>query len=107
MHEFRTVIRPQGDIVLIRRLPPQEVSDAGLFLVYDPDFKEDIGEVVAVGPGKAFGCKQCRTEHVRPVEVQPGDRVLFSTNGHQIQNVQGVEYVILRAPSIIGVFHDE
>lgn len=101
------MIKPQSDIVLIRRLPPQEVSDAGLFLVYDPDFKEDIGEVVAVGPGKHYGCKHCRNENVRPVSVQPGDKVLFSTNGHQVQVVQGQEYIILREPSIIGVFANE
>jgi co-chaperonin GroES (HSP10) len=37
------------------------------------------------------------------VSVSPGQKVLFSTNGHQITTINGEELVILREPSIIGV----
>lgn len=87
------MIAPLADIVIIRRLPPQQVSDGGIHLVWDPDFREDIGEVAYVGPGNK-----------RPVAVKPGDKVLFSTNGHQITTINGEELVVLREPSIIGVF---
>ncbi len=87
------MIKPLSDIVVVRRLPPQQVSDGGIHLVYDPDFREDIGEVAYVGPGKT-----------KPVAVKPGDKILFSTNGHQITTVNGEELVVLREPSIIGVF---
>jgi chaperonin GroES len=87
------MIQPLSDIVIIRRLAPQQVSDGGIHLVYDPDYREDIGEVAYVGPGKK-----------QPVAVKPGDKVLFSTNGHQITHVNGEELVVLREPSIIGVF---
>jgi|TARA_R110000868_G_scaffold11706_2_gene57041 co-chaperonin GroES (HSP10) len=97
------MISPLGDVVIIRRSAPQEVSDGGIHLVYDPDFKEDIGVVAYVGTGKKYGCEQCNTQHVRPVSVSPGQKVLFSTNGHQITTINGEELVILREPSIIGV----
>ncbi len=87
------MIKPLSDIVVVRRLPPQQVSDGGIHLVYDADFREDIGEVAYVGPGKK-----------QPVAVKPGDKILFSTNGHQITTVNGEELVVLREPSIIGVF---
>lgn len=89
--------------MIVRRSAPQEVSDGGIHLIYDPDFKEDIGIVAYVGTGKKFGCKTCKTDHTEPVKVSPGDRVLFSTNGHQITTINGEELVVLREPSIIGV----
>ncbi len=92
---------------MIRRLPPETVSDGGILLVFDPDHKEDIGIVAAVGPGKVFGCRKCGTEHRRPVEVKPGDKVLFSTNGHQITKPNGEEFVVLREPSIIAVLDED
>jgi chaperonin GroES len=99
-------IHALSDIVVIRRLPPEEYSEGGIALAYDPDFREDIGIVEFVGSGKLYGCKKCKTEHRRPVDVKPGDKVLFSTHGHQITNIAGKELVVLREPSIIGVIND-
>jgi len=96
-------ISPLGDVVVIRRSAPQEVSDGGIHLVYDPDFREDIGVVTAVGNGKTYGCKTCKTQHTAPPAVKVGDKVLFSTNGHQITNINGEEFVVLREGSLIGV----
>ena len=96
-------IKPQSDVVIIRRLAPATVSAGGIHLAYDADYKEDIGEVAYVGTGKPYGCPKCKTQHVRPVAVRPGDRVLFSTNGHQITTINGEELVVLREQSIIGV----
>jgi co-chaperonin GroES (HSP10) len=92
--------------VVIRRSAPLEVSDGGIHLVYDPDHKEDIGVVAYVGPGKHYGCEDCGTQHLRPVAVRPGQKVLFSTNGHQIANARGEQFVVLREPSIIGVIEE-
>lgn len=96
-------IDPLGDVVIIRRSAPEEVSAGGIHLVYDEDYREDIGVVAFVGPGKSFGCSECNTAHVKPVSVQPGDKVLFSTNGHQVAVINGEELIVLREPSIIGV----
>lgn len=96
-------ISPLGDVVVVRRSAPQSVSDGGIHLAYDPDFREDIGVVAYVGTGKRYGCKTCKTTHIVPPAVKAGDKVLFSTNGHQITTVNGEELVILREQSIIGV----
>ena len=81
-------INPLSDVVVIRRSAPQEVSDGGVFLVHDPDFREDIGVVAFAGP---------------KASVRPGEKVIFSTNGHQITVINNEELVVLREPSIIGV----
>lgn len=96
-------ITPHSDVVIIRRLAPETVSAGGIHLAYDSDYREDIGVVAYVGEGRRYGCTKCKTDHVRPVAVKPGDRVLFSTNGHQITTINGEELVVLREQSIIGV----
>ena len=97
------LISPLSDVVIIRRSSPEEVSAGGIHLVFDPDYKEDIGVVAYVGCGKSYGCKKCGTSHQKPVAVRPGDKVLFSTHGHQITTLRGEELVVLRESSIIGI----
>ncbi len=99
-------IEPLRDVVIIRRLAPAEVSDGGIFLAWDADYKEDIGIVVSAGPGKHFTCTQCKHSHEVNLSVRPGDKVIFSTNGHQITVINGEELVVLREASIIGVILD-
>lgn len=79
------------------------MSDGGILLVYDEDHREDIGIVEFVGKGKFYGCPHCKELYRKPVDVSPGDKVLFSTHGHQITKVNGEELVVLRENSIIGV----
>ena len=100
------MINPSLDIVVIKRSPPKDVSEGGIALAWDPDYKEDIGTVVSVGPGKWYGCETCGTIHRRRPAVNPGDKVIFSTNGHQITVLDGQELVVTRENSIIGVIVD-
>ena len=86
-------IAPLGDVVIIRRSAPAEVSAGGIHLIWDEDYREDIG-VIAFAGGKVL-------------YVKPGDRVLFSTNGHQITTINGEELVVLREKSIIGVIEGD
>ncbi len=96
-------IAPLSDVVIIRRSAPAEVSDGGIHLVYDPDFKEDVGVVAYVGHGRERKCSHCNTLTRIAPSVKAGDKVIFSTNGHQITTINGEELVVLREASIIGV----
>ena len=98
-------IAPLSDVVIIRRSPPQSVSDGGVHLVWDADYREDIGIVAYVGPGKVY--KQGKDTFHKEVAVKPGDKVIFSTNGHQITVINGEELVITREPSIVGIICEE
>lgn len=99
-------IAPLADVVIIRRSTPQEVSDGGIYLAWDEDYKEDIGEVIYAGKGKHHRCKKCNCQTDIEMSVKPGDKVLFSTHGHQITVINGQELVVLRENSIIGVICD-
>lgn len=96
-------IDPLSDIVIIRRSAPEQVSAGGIHLAWDPDYREDIGEVVFAGSGLMHSCIKCNGEMRIPMQVKAGDKVIFSTNGHQITKINGEELIVLREPSIIGV----
>jgi chaperonin GroES len=94
-------ISPLSDVVVIRRASQQEVSDGGIIIPPSDDFREDIGTIVFAGQGKMSN-KGIQI----PMQVKEGDKVLFSTNGHQITQVNGEELIVLRQDSIIGVIDD-
>jgi chaperonin GroES len=91
-------IAPLSDVVIIRR---QEVEKVGS--IYIPieseEMREDIGEVMYVGPGATND-----EGETLPMYVKVGDKVLFSTHGHQVTKIDGRELIVLRQNSIIGVF---
>jgi len=66
--------------------------------VASDDFLEDIGEIVEVGPGKVSP-KGVFIE----TQVKKGDRVLFSTNGHQVTKLNGEEMIVTREDSLMAV----
>ncbi len=92
------VINPLSDVVVIRRASQKEISEGGIHLPPSDDFREDIGTIAYCGSGRLSS----KGVHI-PMQVKPGDRVLFSTNGHLITKVDGEELVVLRQDSIIGV----
>lgn len=95
-------INPLSDIVVIKRASQKEISDGGIYLPPSDDFREDIGTIVFAGRGK-LSAKGV----VLPMQVRIGDKVLFSTNGHQITQVNGEELVVLRQDSIIGIIEPD
>ena len=93
-------MKPLLDVVIIER---QEVTEKNgiLIPIQSEDFREDIGWVRFVGPGALND----DGTHA-PMFVKPGDRVLFSTHGHQVTQIDGRDYIVLRQNSIIGVFDE-
>ena len=66
-------IRPPQDRVVVKRIEGQDKTEGGIFI---PDFAKELpaeGEVVAVGKGRVLD-----DGRVRPLDVKPGDRVLFA-----------------------------
>lgn len=93
-------ICPLADVVIIERQTVTERN--GILIPIDSkDFREDIGTVRYCGDG-AWNDDGKRL----PMYVKPGDKVLYSTNGHQVTSIDGQELIVLRQNSIIGVIHD-
>lgn len=89
---------PLEDVVIIEQQKVEKVGDI-LIPIESSDFREDIGIVMFTGKGKLDD-----NGKLLPMNVKPGDRVLFSTHGHQVTKIDGKEMIVLRQNSIIGVF---
>jgi chaperonin GroES len=91
-------LRPLQDRVLIRRVEPETKTSGGIFIPDMAQEKPVEGEVIAVGPG-------IRDEHgkLHPLDVAPGDRVLFGKwSGNEIK-LDGEELVIMKETDLMGV----
>jgi chaperonin GroES len=91
-------LRPLQDRVLIRRVEPETKTPGGIFIPDTAQEKPVEGEVIAVGPG-------IRDEHgkLHPLDVAPGDRVLFGKwSGNEIK-LDGEELVIMKENDLMGV----
>src|ERR1700751_6111685 len=90
--------RPLQDRVLIRRVEPEAKTSGGIIIPDTAKEKPMEGEIVAVGPG-ARG--EDGTLH--PLDVKPGDRVLFGKwSGTEIK-LDGEDLIIMKESDIMGI----
>ena len=94
-----TLIRPLHDRVIIRRLDEAEQKRGGIIIPDTAKEKPQQGEVIAAGEGKI------RDDGTRqPLDVKPGDRVLFGKYSGSEVKLDDEEYLIMREDEILGVF---
>ncbi|MDR2766562.1 MAG: co-chaperone GroES [Holosporaceae bacterium] len=89
---------PLKDRVLIKRTDQEEKSPGGIIIPDTAKEKPMEGEVLAVGAGVR---DDKGTLH--PLEVKPGDLVLFAKWGGNEVKLDGVEYTILKESDILGI----
>ncbi|MFZ5897893.1 MAG: co-chaperone GroES [Bacillota bacterium] len=92
------MIRPLGDRVVVKPLPMEERTKGGIVLPDTAKEKPQKGEVVAVGSGKLLENGQ-RV----PIDLKPGDKVLYSKYAGNEVKIDDVEYLILRESDVLGV----
>ena len=94
-------IRPLRNWVMLKRLEQDEKSVGGIIIPDTAKEKPQRGLVTAVGPGK-------RNEDgvVTPVDVQVGDKVLFSKFAGTEIKLAGEELLILQEDDIVGVIEN-
>ena len=90
--------RPLHDRVLLRRVDLDEKTAGGIIIPDSAQEKPMEGEIVAVGSGH-------RDEHgkVVPLDVQAGDRVVFSKWSGTEVTIEGEELLVMKESDIIGV----
>ena len=90
--------RPLHDRVVVKRIGAEERSAGGIIIPDTAKEKPLEGLVVAVGNGKVL-----EDGKVRPLEIKPGDRVLFVKYAGNEIKIDGEEHLMLREEDVLGV----
>jgi len=91
-------IRPLHDRVVVRRLEEERKSPGGIVIPDTVKEKPIQGEVVAVGKGKIL-----ENGSVRPLDVKPGDKILFGKYSGTEVKIGNEELLVMREEDIMGV----
>jgi chaperonin GroES len=93
-------IRPLYDRIVIRRVETAEAekTHGGLYIPDSAKEKPQEGEVVSVGKGKRL-----EDGKIVPLDVQPGDRILFGKYSGSEIKLEGEELIIMREDEVLGI----
>jgi chaperonin GroES len=96
--EVKSVIKPLGDRVVVKRIEEEPKTKGGIVLPDTAKEKPQKGRVIAVGTGRILENGQ-RV----PLEVKEGDIVVFAKYGGTEIEIDGEEYVILSERDLLAV----
>lgn len=91
-------IRPLHDRILVKRLEEESKTTGGLFIPDTAKEKPIQAKVVAVGSGK-----RDKDGKVIPLDVKPGDTVLFSKYSGSEVKIDGEEHLIMREDDLLAI----
>ena len=94
-------MRMLEDRVLVKPLPQEEKTKAGVIIPDTAKERPQKGEVLAVGPGRLLENGQ----RVEP-SVKVGDKVLFGKYAGTEVKIEGEEYIILRESEILAILEE-
>ena len=88
---------PLGERLIVKPLEEEQTTSSGIILPDTAKEKPQEGEVVAVGPGRVTddGARV-------PMEVQTGDRIIYSKYAGTEYKDEGQEYLILRESDVLA-----
>ncbi len=92
------VVKPLEDRVLVKQCEAEEKTAGGIVLPDTAKEKPQIGEVIAVGPGKMLDSGKRS-----PVGVKKGDKVYYAKYAGTEVKIDTKNYVILRESDILAV----
>ena len=88
---------PLGERLIVKPLEEEQTTSSGIILPDTAKEKPQEGEVVAVGPGRVTD------EGARvPMEIQTGDRIIYSKYAGTEYKDEGQEYLILRESDVLA-----
>ena len=90
--------RPLQDRVLVRRSEQETKTKGGILIPDTVKEKPMEGEVIAVGPGA-----RDESGKLQPLDVKPGDRVLFGKWSGTEVRVDDEELIVMKESDIMGV----
>ncbi len=94
----KKTLKPLGNRVLVKRLEQADTLKGGIILPDSAKKKQEMAEVIAVGPG-SFSKEGTRL----PMPVAIGQKILMDQYGGQEVTVDNEEFIVLRADDIIAI----
>ena len=91
-------LQPLGDRVLVKAIEQQETKRGGIIIPDTAKEKPQEGEIVACGKGKTT-----EDGKVLPMDVKPGDRILYGKYSGSEVKIEGQEYLIMHQDDILGI----
>ena len=92
-------IKPLADHILIEPIKEEERTKTGILLPETVEKERpEQGRVIAVGPGRKTSAGK-----VIPLEVKPGQKVLFTKYGPNEIKVDNKEYLIAKEEDILAI----
>ncbi len=92
-------IKPLSDHILIEPMKKEEKTKTGILLPETADKERpEQGKVIAVGPGRKTSAGK-----IIPLEVKPGQKVLFTKYGPNEIKVEDKEYLIAKEEDILAI----
>jgi|SRR5690348_4573139 chaperonin GroES len=89
-------LTPLHDRVIVKRIEEKESVRGGIIIPDTAKEKPQEGQVVAVGPGKR------EKGELVPLDVKPGDRVLFGKYSGTEIKIEDEDLLILREEEILA-----
>ena len=90
-------IKPLGDRVVIQKLEAETTTKSGIGLTGTAKEQPQEAKVVAIGPGAVVDGKRV------PMDVEVGNKVLYSKYAGTDVKVDGEEYIILKQDDILAI----
>ena len=91
-------VRPLHDRIIVERVEEGEQRVGGIIIPDSAKEKPQQGKVKAVGKGRIE-----KDGKVTPLDVKPGDTVLFGKYAGQEIKIDGEDYLIIREEEVLGV----
>ena len=91
-------LKPLGDRLIVKAVEEEETTASGIVLPDTAKEKPQRGEVIAVGDGRYDEDGEKRI----PLDVQAGDKVLYSKYGGTEIKVEGEDLLVLRESDVLA-----
>lgn len=93
-----TKLQPLGDRIVVEREKSEEKTVGGILLPGSAQDKPSRGVVVSVGDGRVL-----RDGSRSPLQLQPGDNVLFTSYGPDEIKLGDDEFLLMREDDVLAV----
>ena len=88
---------PLGDKIVLKQVEAEETTKSGIVLPGQAKEKPQEAEVIAVGPGGNIDGKEVI------MQVNVGDKVIYSKYAGTDVELDGVEYIVVKQSDILAI----